>query len=248
LRKGLHDSNLTVRRAAVTALAELKGLLEEADISLLEALSAPDVEVRFTVLRKLLEASYESRHRFPRHVPGFQAALFRQVCESDSRVRRTAALALFALIDSSYTLAAELLESKHLDALLTGLRETLQNKDSYVRAVTVKCLGMLSERTNKAVPFLSEALIDTDRRVQLLAAQELGQLDAGAVPELLKTVQTRQGTPRLLAIAALGEIGPEAKAAIPALLDIIAEHYSSARAPAILALKKIRTPRRGSVD
>jgi len=127
---------------------------------------------------------------------------------------------------------------------LPALLALLSDPHPYTRALAVKGLGPLKERS--AVPILLPLVTSGDRAVAIEAMRSLGRIgDPAAAPALLKVVQTPKGDPvlRLEAVSALGGLGGPGGNAVPgvvdALLDTLADSSPTIRAAAIRALAQV---------
>ena len=109
-------------------------------------------------------------------------------------------------------------------AIMPTLRESLNAKNSYVRANATCALGGREHDPNVVVPLLREALKDEDPGVRQSAAGALiwiGPAAEPAVPDLILALMDLEIDVRCAAARALGYIGPGAKLAIPALKQMV---------------------------
>ena len=135
----------------------------------------------------------------------------------------------------------------------------LGSADLLTRATAARDLWILSQKNpdavKPAIPALTKAVLDTDLNVRYMAMTALKNIgpDArGAIPELIKALNTFPGgTPaltgppryyadaRTAAAEALGAIGPGAKEAIPALNKALSDQSRDVKEAAREALKRI---------
>jgi HEAT repeat protein len=135
-----------------------------------------------------------------------------------------------------------------------ALARGFQDPDAEFRRNVALALGVLSggwwsfggeKRTVDLAPVLPEliaALNDSDSKVRSWAAQDIGNVGAGAsraVPALLTLLESEDEGSRNSACIALRGIGPSAAAALPALQRALSDRSADVRRFADLAIKRI---------
>jgi HEAT repeat protein len=140
------------------------------------------------------------------------AALMRQLKDSDSDARRSAAKSLGEA-------------GAEARAAAPALAEAMRDKDRFVRRFAAEALGKIGADPKTAIPALVLALRDNAREVQQAAARALGSLGPNALPALRAALANAELDTAVRARAAesLGNIGPAAKSAIPDLISVLGE-------------------------
>ncbi len=130
------------------------------------------------------------------------------------------------------------------DEMVEDVTKVLQSPIGEERRLAVRALGYMSKRTNKAIPSLGKAVLDSEVDVRQEAANTLGKLGAKAapaVPSLAKGLQQNRDwwNVRKAIIEALGDIGPAAAGAIPNLVEMMQDKDDDVRKAALNAIRKI---------
>lgn len=226
------DARADQRALAMQALGQLGDKIEEKGVAALRKGLEDDVpRVRLAAALSVATLGKTARE-LGGDVTMFQS-LAKLLKEKDAQMRRTAVHAL-GQIGSS--------DADEIKTVAAMLKDT----DATVRSFSVQALSRYqvdldSEEIRKDIQgHLLEALKDTDRRVQFMAAQAIAQQTLFAVEPLTKLVEEGKGTQRLWAATILGQLGPAAADAVPALQKMARDSSPDIRRVALLALAKIQ--------
>lgn len=249
LERELASSELSVRQAAVTRLADLPRAT--ARRLLLRALDDPDSVVSSSALELLLRLE----------TPGVTERVVPWLSGSDKRLRLSAALALGvapapnatpalarALADSDAEVraaaATALGASQSADAVLPLLGH-LDDSVPEVREAVVGALGQLGD--GRAVLPLIGKIEDPRPTVRAGTARALGALrDPRSASALLLALRDPDRAVVLAVVSALGALGEAS--AVPALASLVAgTAEQETRRAALAALGRIATPEAASV-
>jgi HEAT repeat protein len=119
--------------------------------------------------------------------------------------------------------------------LMTELKSKAVN-DRAMAADTLSCLGELAL---PALPSIIELFNEPNGEVRLNMIAAVTHFGALAVPELEKSLNSKDKDIRRGACVALGKIGPEAKSALPKLRKLIDEPGNDVSLAADRAIKRI---------
>ncbi|CAK9046925.1 unnamed protein product [Durusdinium trenchii] len=183
--------------------------------------------------------------------------LLQSLKETDSEVRRNAAIALEATEPTDEIVQALL---KALEDGNTGVRsnavktlgkmgpaaaeavpkllQALHDNDSAVRCSAAKALANMNDVASEAVPDLLQALEDGDREVRRSAAESLGKMDLAveALPQLLKALENEEDEVRSSVARALGNMRSAAAEAVPHVVKTLRDEACPVRCAAAEAL------------
>lgn len=115
-----------------------------------------------------------------------------------------------------------------------------------VRSAAARALGDIAASPDVAIPALAESLRkDSDAvcRDAVAALEQMGVAARGALPEVIRLLDSKNPTLRMPAVRTLGNIGFEAEAAVPklkALLDRLPPEASRERGEILYALQRIQ--------
>jgi HEAT repeat protein len=208
LRVAAHDSDLSVRLAAVEELGPRVSSSEEAAQALVEALADPAPLVRRFAAGGLAGVQSVSSATI--------LALSRLLRDPEVDPRESAARTLGALAPRA--------PADSVAGLATALAAAAGDPQESVRARVVETLGALGAPGARAVPAvktaLERALGDSSEQVRAAAAAAVGQLGTGvswSVTLLTKALADPVHDVRKQAVVALEKIGPGAAPATKAL-------------------------------
>jgi len=222
--RALDDSDLTVRKIAVTGFGMLR---VETQVSRLQrlalALSKDNTDAALrnkvaTTIANLGESGSEAL-----------ALVRRQLeAEPDPGVRT-------AWLNAMHRIAPQ-------DKLSIEIYRDLLARDSsaVIRRLAAERLGEYGAQAAVAAKQLAVALADEEEDVRLAAARALAKIGPPAVAELTRRLKTSDRRAKILASIVLGDIGAEAKAALPELERLSASGDKEVRYWATKAVKKIR--------
>jgi HEAT repeat protein len=242
---------------------------------LIQGLRDEDAEVRLGVMHVLL-SSAETLAETERADTGdgvkhqLAPALLERLRDPDDRVRWFATEALGVLHVEAKTVVPVLIgmartERRRVPADEAAIRSFEEAGQPYLlgpnkkagdplRIAAIQALGGFGPEAAEAVPELTRALRDEDRRVRWFAAEALGLIGPeakAATPALVEAIRSpdvatgdavddgealKDGPIRLIAAFALGRIGPGARAAVPELIAALSGPDSRVRGAAARAL------------
>jgi HEAT repeat protein len=218
--------------------------------SLVRQLRADETEKRIEAAQKLGEIGPQAHQAIPK---------LRMSLEDQSvEVRKAVVLALMKMgergtpswlrgLDDKSPEVRKVVEDKldeGGDEVIEDVTKVMQSPIGEERRLAVRALGYMSKRTNKAIPSLGKAVLDSEVDVRQEAAATLGRLGskaAPAVPQLAKGLQQNRDwwNVRKAIIEALGDIGPAAADAIPNLVEMMQDKDDDVRKAALNAIRKI---------
>ena len=211
---GLRDADVTVRRAAASALGNIDPSAAETVRALVQALKEDkDDQARANAARALNGSAAKT-------ITGELILALKE--DKSAGVREAAAFTL-------RTASAD-------PALLAALRAACDDKQSArLQAEAAMSVAVLVPDDKDAIGVLTSALSDKDQWAGSLAARYLSDLGPRAAPAaaaLAKVVEKGNFQPHFIeetwyAIHALAKIGPAAKPALPALLAKLGQDQSN---------------------
>jgi HEAT repeat protein len=257
LTECLKDTEVFVRRQAVTALTRMAPNQTAAIPALIKALDDVDEAVRAEAVEGLGPEFFGREAR----------SQLRAALHSPSPFVRVGAATVLVETDASSTsptqVLVSLLKHRHGEVRLAAaaafrhagpeakqavpaLTHALQDPDSRVRSYAAEGLARIGPDAKPAFSALAKALADEDEFVRGYAAKALGKIgsaDKGALEGLIKAIRDESDDVSVMAIRALGDIGPQASGAVDALLNAEKSNDARISREAKSALKKIRRRR-----
>ncbi|HEX2622267.1 MAG TPA: HEAT repeat domain-containing protein [Phototrophicaceae bacterium] len=217
----LSDRNPVVRRMAAFALGRIGEPAAPAVSELVKALADNEQNVRDFAAYALGRIGEAAAPALPILIPALK--------DQQPIVRFGAALALRQI-------------GKAATPAMNALINALTDENQEVGQLAALALGQMGAPAAEAVPALVTMLGNRNPDLRFSSAYALGRIGEPAMPELLKTLESKDSGLRVSAAMALGEAGKAAATAIPALTVALGDHESEVRHSAALALEKINTP------
>jgi HEAT repeat protein len=207
LRAALSDAAAHVRARAAFALGQIGPAARRAGEELARLVSDPDVSVRRNSASALGGIGADAAVALP--------ALRQALDDADETVRRCARTAL-QLIDPRELNTEPASEIN--DTCADAQPRAVASLKLFAPALSSSAEPeAIEEHTLDATDFIAR-MEDADSDVRWQASQELSRLGAGAVPEMIASLNHRNPMVRRLLIQTLGRSGAAARSAVPALL------------------------------
>jgi len=203
------------RRHAAKALAQMGPTAAEASKALVVALADEDAEVRVNAAISLAEIGETGALEA---VPGLLATLR----YSDRRAFRKAIEVLY-----------------FFQSAIPALKIALNDKNAAVRAGAAEALGNFGPKAKEEAPALIGALVDEDENVRWQAGFALMMIGVSAVPALSRTLRNANSMLRERVAGILADIGTDALEAVPELSAALGDDNRNVRRNAARALRNI---------
>jgi HEAT repeat protein len=245
--EALHDENVLVRVSAASALA----LFDDANsISpLLEALNDPDWHVRATAIKTLSSLCGSQKDRLARIIDPIAArlqddqyALVRDRA-ADALAHPEDEKAIAALVraivsddrEARFHAHEAIIRSRAVSALVP-LSKYVHHQNRDVREKIVRIYGEIGGKDQ--IPFVNEALSDSDPIVRLAAVESLRKLQGEGLVEALEgKCNDADANVRAESARALGNLGD--RKAVPKLVDLLRDSNGFVRSAAAEALGQL---------
>lgn len=217
LLKSLDDKDNRVCWHAARALGAIGSNAEAVVPALVDKLDAESPLLRGNVAMALARFGPESASAVPKLIPMLK--------DSDPNLRVAAARTLGAIGPAA-------------EAAVPALDDALEDEVGTVTFASAEALGGIGK---PAVPVLAARLEDENLRPLVAAVLgEIGPDAVGAVPQLLKLLDSEERSIRVEAVLAISNMGPAARGtAAPALMKRLSNPKDESRAGAIYTLAKI---------
>jgi len=245
--EALHDENVLVRVSAVSALAQFD---DANSISpLLEALNDPDWHVRATAIKTLSSLCGNQKDRLARIIDPIAArlqddqyALVRDRA-ADALAHPEDEKAIAALIraivsddrEARFHAHEAIIRSRAVSALVP-LSKYVHHQNRDVREKIIRIYGEIGGKDQ--IPFVTEALNDSDPIVRLAAVESLRKLQGEGLVEALEgKCNDADSNVRAESARALGNLGD--RKAVPKLVDLLRDSNGFVRSAAAEALGQL---------
>lgn len=124
------------------------------------------------------------------------------------------------------------------ERVIIALTKTTTDKDTEVRALSVRALGQLGPAAKPVMPNVKAALYDREKRVRFEAAMAVNRIDPNDMGNRAElTTAMQQGDGR--ALLAIGSMGPSAAWATPTLAGLLSHQSPQVRVLAAKTLGRI---------
>jgi HEAT repeat protein len=200
--------------AAADALADLGIRAESAAPALVQALSSPDVDLRWRAARALGAAGNMKSAE----------GLIKAASDPEALVRAQSIFALGRLPGAT-------------EPMLKTIVQGLADKDVSVRRASVRALRGLETDRKEILPLVLKLLEESDPAIVLPALHTIAEGGADVVPALITALEHPEA--RYWACLVLAEIGPEAKSAVPSLAKALTDERPEVRLQAVIALGEV---------